>query len=303
MVRTQLTRCTTLAGGPALGYNHLQAASSEFQSTSSRGSQSSGTKFWVGSASTSSQATPFVRAPRRQVSGCKVPTNDGKATQSLRQCVEVRVPYVPPYIPCRSRNGTRSRRRPASQPTASVNGSIVSRYTTEAGKIGFVIIPDSHRDGENATEIEVDLADIYDYVTPAELERYEHHEWDLESERERERRRRKFERQLRAAYSAEEHFVNRPKRPLGRPRKEKSAAPNGPARFVAVHIPSPGKPVTRFPASTSSKAPSDVSQSPAIETTDTTSQPPSSASSEKATQDGNTHGRINHLYMTLLINL
>ncbi|KAL8965211.1 MAG: hypothetical protein Q9183_003970, partial [Haloplaca sp. 2 TL-2023] len=313
-----LTRGSTLAGGPALGYNHLQASPTELQSDSSRGALSSGQKPQVDSASTSPQTSLFLEAPRRQVSRCEVPTKKGKVTPSSRQCIEVRIPYVPPYVPCRSRHESRSRKRAASQPTPSANGAIVSRYTTEEGKIGFVVIPGSNGDGDNAAEIEVDLANIYDYVTPAELERYEHHEWDLESERERQRKQRKIERQFKAAYIAEEPLanrpkrhlgrprkrrslaeeplVNRPKRPPGRPRKRRSPAPDGPARFVAVHIPSPVKQPTRVSTSTSSTVPSDVAQPPASETIDTTPQPSTSVSSdEKGPHYGNIDKLINHL--------
>ncbi|KAL9026284.1 MAG: hypothetical protein Q9180_007508, partial [Flavoplaca navasiana] len=124
-------------------------------------------------------------------------------------------------------------------------------FTKEDGRIGFTIrVPsaDGTDDAANEEGFDVDLADIYDYVTPTELERYEHHELELEAEREAKRPkvgrpRKKFI--MSTEIMGEEIKV---KKPLGRPRKRPAPSDQNIRTshrprlvFAGVHIPSPLK--------------------------------------------------------------
>lgn len=175
--------------------------------------------------------------------------------------VEIQIPSVPRYVP-----NTELSKELADQKIAAVtladdsrNGIILSRFTTEDGKIGFTIRIRYANGAENSAdseEVDVNLANIYKYVTPTELERYEHHELELEAEREANRpkvgrpRKRSPGLILSTEIMGEEIKM---KKPLGRPRK-RPATPNQNIRtglakqtyqprlvFAGVHIPSPAK--------------------------------------------------------------
>ncbi|KAL8995826.1 MAG: hypothetical protein Q9169_004516 [Polycauliona sp. 2 TL-2023] len=138
------------------------------------------------------------------------------------------------------------------------NGSILSRFTREDGRIGFTVrIP--HTNGTGATtkdeEVEIDLANIYDFVTPEELERYEHHDIVLEDEREANRPKVGRPRKRSPGFIMSTEVMGQQikiKKPLGRPRKRprdsdqyntglagQTHRPR--STFAGVHIPSPVK--------------------------------------------------------------
>ncbi|KAL8899841.1 MAG: hypothetical protein Q9192_001367 [Flavoplaca navasiana] len=203
-------------------------------------------------------------SPRLSQTASSVPTKSqvpsrsslsSRSTTATSQLtlVEIQVPTVPRYIP-----NTKLPRELLEQKLAAVtlshdrrNGAILSRFTKEDGKIGFTIRVSFANDTDNAANEEafdVDLAKIYDYVTPAELERYEHHELELEAEREANRPkvgrpRKKFI--MSTEIMGEEIKV---KKPLGRPRKRPAASDQNIRTskrprlvFAGVHIPSPPK--------------------------------------------------------------
>ncbi|KAL8780917.1 MAG: hypothetical protein Q9213_006257 [Squamulea squamosa] len=165
------------------------------------------------------------------------------------------------------------------------NGAVVSRFTTEAGWIRFTVRTSSNANAAHFTErneVEVDLADIYDYVTPAELERYEHHEHELEAEREANRPKVGRPRKTSPNFTVSTEVMGqeiRMKKPLGRPRKHPVASHQNTRTnltkqtykpglaFAGVHIPSPIK-----PSQTSSTNPSNsISLSGSTSTTSTDS--------------------------------
>lgn len=164
------------------------------------------------------------------------------------------------------------------------NGTIISRFTTEDGRIGFTIATEpGGDDASSRQEIDVDLMDIYDHVTPAELERYEHHDWELESQREQNRR--KVGRPRKRVPSFDgfvgvDKAATKPKRPLGRPKK--SSVLSGRSAFAGVYIPSPVKTTERPPTSLSSRKTSLTSQSGSAQTLETSRQEFTSASSGTA---------------------
>lgn len=199
--------------------------------------------------------------------------------------IEIQIPHVPRYVP-----NTKLPEELDDQKIAAVtlandrrNGVILSRFTTDDGRIGFTIrLPYANGAEVSANgseisadmeEVDADLASIYDYVTPVELERYEHHEIELEAEREANRprvgrpRKRSPGLIISTEIMGEEIPMKRPlgrprkrpfmgeeikiKKPLGRPRK-RPAALNENTRtglaertheprlvFAGVHIPSP----------------------------------------------------------------
>ena len=199
--------------------------------------------------------------------------------------IEIQIPHVPRYVP-----NTKLPEELDDQKIAAVtlandrrNGVILSRFTTDDGRIGFTIRSPYANGAEvsangseisaDMEEVDVHLASIYDYVTPAELERYEHHEIELEAEREANRprvgrpRKRSPGLIISTEIMGEEIQMKRPlgrprkrpvmgeeikmKKPLGRPRK-RPAALNENTRtglaerthktrlvFAGVHIPSP----------------------------------------------------------------
>ncbi|KAI4219072.1 MAG: hypothetical protein LQ349_008466, partial [Xanthoria aureola] len=199
--------------------------------------------------------------------------------------IEIQIPHVPRYVP-----NTKLPEELDDQKIAAVTlandrryGIILSRFTTDDGRIGFTIrLPYANGAEVSANgseisadmeEVDVDLASIYDYVTPVELERYEHHEIELEAEREANRprvgrpRKRSPGLIISTEIMGEEIPMKRPlgrprkrpfmgeeikmKKPLGRPRK-RPAALNENTRtglaertheprlvFAGVHIPSP----------------------------------------------------------------
>lgn len=180
-----------------------------------------------------------------------------------RTLIEILIPSVPRYIP-----NTKLPRELLEQKLAAItldhdrrNGAILSRFTKEDGRIGFTIrVPCANGTEISADEegFDVDLARIYDYVTPAELERYEHHELELEAEREANKPKVGRPRKILIMSTEIMGKEIRVKKPLGRPRK-RSAASDQNIRatkrhrlvFAGVHIPSPLK-----TSQTTSKSPS-----------------------------------------------
>ncbi|KAL8757708.1 MAG: hypothetical protein Q9184_004137 [Pyrenodesmia sp. 2 TL-2023] len=173
--------------------------------------------------------------------------------------VEVQVPWVPPYVPAtRPARDVSYWRDDFSYHTArQLNGSVISRFTKDNGFISFTVKVGSE-DDKAGTVIDVDLAKIYDYVTPEELERFENLDWEEDIEREKNRpkvgRPRK---ELPNGGVSSTILPNTTKKPLGRPRKYplKAAGPvtQGQRRsgkhidsaFLGVHVPSPVKPGQR----------------------------------------------------------
>ncbi|KAL8953858.1 MAG: hypothetical protein Q9222_000304 [Ikaeria aurantiellina] len=139
--------------------------------------------------------------------------------------LQVLIPSIPRYVSLRGSQQQFANQldRSFTKPDDPRNGRIISRYLTEHGSIGFSIETDPSAvvDG-NIEKIGVALKNIYNYVTPAELERYEHHEWELEDEREKNRpkvgRPRKLSPYSRMSMAMVQDGI-KPKRPLGRPRK------------------------------------------------------------------------------------
>ncbi|KAL8706954.1 MAG: hypothetical protein Q9201_000002 [Fulgogasparrea decipioides] len=184
--------------------------------------------------------------------------------------VEVRVPYVPKYVPSVERPGDAmpGQLTAIDKPISGRYATIVSRFTKDNGDIGFIIHVGSNAkaSADGTDERIVDLVNIYDYVTPAELERFEHHEWELEYERERDRRRRKVGRPRKRLPTSEsasmDGVFSKFKKPLGRPRKTKrslkatspldqAARQSSRSTFAGVHISSPLKPCQTLSRSTS----------------------------------------------------
>ncbi|KAL8727093.1 MAG: hypothetical protein Q9166_006280 [cf. Caloplaca sp. 2 TL-2023] len=173
--------------------------------------------------------------------------------------VEIQVPHVPSYIPNNElpRELVDQKLAAITLPNDSRNGYVVSRYTTERGWIGFTVRtgPYSEQYVGDTREIDVDLADIYDYVTPAELERFEHNELEREAEREANRRKvgRPRKRSPSPAVSVSTELMGQKikgMKPLGRPGRppkhkatRKSQWPIHEARlsFAGVYVPSPVK--------------------------------------------------------------
>ncbi|KAL9577219.1 MAG: hypothetical protein Q9212_006505 [Teloschistes hypoglaucus] len=147
----------------------------------------------------------------------------------------------------------------------------------------FAIAPKQSSDleADEIPEIEVGLANIYKHVTPSELERFEHKEWEKDIEREG--RKRKVGRPRKNIQKPEPTHKGlgglgkamkpqKPKKPLGRPRKKPLAAIETPivkggdrvgSNFHAVLIQSPKKRQERdITNSSSSEPPNSSSQSP-----------------------------------------
>ncbi|KAL8921638.1 MAG: hypothetical protein Q9172_003886 [Xanthocarpia lactea] len=123
-------------------------------------------------------------------------------------------------------------------------------------------------------EVDVDLAEIYDYVTPAELERYEHRELELEVEREANRPKVGRPRKSPPGFSVSTEVMGQEikiKRPLGRPRKRPLTPGQNTRRglaqqihqprtaFAGVYIPSPVK--ASQTSSTKASKPTSISTS------------------------------------------
>ncbi|KAL8653413.1 MAG: hypothetical protein Q9226_003864 [Calogaya cf. arnoldii] len=201
-------------------------------------------------------------APKQSQDPSRSSSSTG-CTSAIRKhrLLEIRIPSVPHYVP-----NTELSKELVEQKLAAVtladdrrDGTILSRFTTEAGGVGFTVgihCANSAERSSDAEEIDVDLANIYCYVTPAELERYEHRELELDAEREANRpkvgrpRKRSPGIIISTEIMGEE---NRTKKPLGRPRKRPATSNDypqaGPAKrtrqprqvFAGVHIPSPVK--------------------------------------------------------------
>ncbi|KAL8749985.1 MAG: hypothetical protein Q9184_006595 [Pyrenodesmia sp. 2 TL-2023] len=173
--------------------------------------------------------------------------------------VEVQVPWVPPYVPAtRPARDVSYWRDDFSNHTArQLNGSVISRFTKDNGFISFTVRVGSE-DDKAGKVIDVDLAKIYDHVTPEELERFENLDWEEEIEREKNRpkvgRPRK---ELPTGGVSSAILPNTTKKPLGRPRKYplKAAGPvtqgqrdsgkHVDSAFLGVHVPSPVRPGQR----------------------------------------------------------
>ncbi|KAL8768316.1 MAG: hypothetical protein Q9209_005455 [Squamulea sp. 1 TL-2023] len=189
------------------------------------------------------------------------PSSHSTSITSQISYVQIRIPSVPTYTP-----NVRLPQRLVDQKIAALtvpndrrNGAVVSRFTTEDGWIRFTVrtgstIDEAHFADTN--EVEVDLADIYDYVTPAELERYEHHELELEAEREADRPKVGRPCKKSPGFTVSTQVMGqeiRMKKPLGRPRKHPVASHQNTRTnltkqkhkpglaFAGVHIPSPIK--------------------------------------------------------------
>ncbi|KAL9044901.1 MAG: hypothetical protein Q9214_001997, partial [Letrouitia sp. 1 TL-2023] len=105
--------------------------------------------------------------------------------------IEVQIPFVPKYLP---------RSNPPCQVIADFHDPslilddprslrfIRYRFTRENGTIGFVVGNMSKDTIAQDEDQEVDLTDILRYVTPQELQRYEHEDWKQEADRETNRR-------------------------------------------------------------------------------------------------------------------
>ncbi|KAL8941253.1 MAG: hypothetical protein Q9216_002356 [Gyalolechia sp. 2 TL-2023] len=141
------------------------------------------------------------------------------------------------------------------------NGSILSRYTKEDGTIGFTINTRpglGQATGDN-DEVDIDLAQIYEYVTPEELERYENHDWELEDERERNRPKLGRPRKTQQPPADMSNLTGTlmPKRSRGRPRKGPNKRQFGinagaASVFAGVHVASPvkaGEATSTYPTS------------------------------------------------------
>ncbi|CAO1601907.1 hypothetical protein XANCAGTX0491_005545 [Xanthoria calcicola] len=207
-----------------------------------------------------------TQSPNFSISSLSTRSTSAIAATCKPHLIEIQIPHVPRYVP-----NTKLPEELDDQKIAAVtlandrrNGVILSRFTTDDGRIGFTIrLPYANGAEVSANgseisadmeEVDADLASIYDYVTPVELERYEHHEIELEAEREANRPRvgRPRKRSPGLIISTEIMGEEIPmKRPLGRPRK-RPAALNENTRtglaertheprlvFAGVHIPSP----------------------------------------------------------------
>ncbi|KAL9027978.1 MAG: hypothetical protein Q9196_003579, partial [Gyalolechia fulgens] len=182
--------------------------------------------------------------------------------------IEVHIPWVPPYTPNIT---TPALPYPPPAAPGRCDGSVLSRHTREDGTIGFTVnIRNSPgaRTGDDG-EVDIDLAQIYEYVTPEELERYENREWELEDERERNKPKlgRPRKKQKPRADILDLNGGDKPKRRPGRPRKgpikrQLEANETTASAFVAVHVPSPVKPgeaTSTCPSSVSSRSTSKAS--------------------------------------------
>ncbi|KAI4197547.1 MAG: hypothetical protein LQ348_002140, partial [Seirophora lacunosa] len=153
----------------------------------------------------------------------------------------VLIQSVPPYVPTARCHDSAFQQAAAGAHLSNEhhNGSIIKRFSKDDGGIAFTVkLPDKGDIAGN--ELDVDLRDIYDYVSPAELERYENLDWELDDER---RRNRKKVGRPRKTLPSTLAMGQKPKRPLGRPRKYPIKTQDlGPADFAGVHIPSPLKP-------------------------------------------------------------
>lgn len=219
--------------------------------------------------------------------------------------VEIQIPSVPRYVP-----NTELSKELADQKIAAVtltddcrNGIILSRFTTEDGRIGFTIrirYADGAETSADSEEVDVNLPNIYKYVTSAELERYEHHELELEAEREANRpkvgrpRKRPPGLIISTEIMGEEIKI---KKPLGRPRK-RPATPNQNIRtglaeqtyqprlvFAGVHIPSPVKASQFLPIQSSKPTSSAASESASRDLFQTYSRDGSSAPGQEGTSE------------------
>ena len=147
---------------------------------------------------------------------------------------------------------------------------MVSRFIKDDGFIRFTVRIGVGV-GDSAEKIDVDLENIYDYVTPGELERFEHLDWEEEIEREKIRRKdgRPRKETLHGGLSYTIHQSAMMK-PLGRPRNY-SVNPASPfstaqgqrmlgkrvdSAFLGVHIPSPVVKAGRMTANVPSLDPS-----------------------------------------------
>ncbi|KAL8776033.1 MAG: hypothetical protein Q9194_003430, partial [Teloschistes cf. exilis] len=176
--------------------------------------------------------------------------------------VQIRIPFVAKYVPSyqRPRNPIQQIADP-ERGSNTPNGSIVARYTADDGGVIFAIVSKQSGDleADEIEEIEVRLANIYEHVTPRELERFEHKEWEKEIERESRRRKvGRPRRKIRSSMPAHEELedlekamkLQKTKKPLGRSRKKPSAAIRHPtvkggsrvvSNFQAVLIQSPNR--------------------------------------------------------------
>ncbi|KAL8656028.1 MAG: hypothetical protein Q9210_000516 [Variospora velana] len=158
--------------------------------------------------------------------------------------VVVLIQSIPAYTPtARPYESTFQHAAAATNPPPEHHHcSIIRRFSNQDGGIAFTL--QSRGEGDiPGHEIEVDLRNIYDYVSPAELERYENLDWERDDERRRNRP--KVGRPRKMALSGTTLTIshNKPKRPLGRPRKYPVVTKTqGPADFAGVHIPTPVKP-------------------------------------------------------------
>ncbi|KAL8672034.1 MAG: hypothetical protein Q9168_003486 [Polycauliona sp. 1 TL-2023] len=140
----------------------------------------------------------------------------------------------------------------------------LARFTTEEGRIGFAIrIPNDT--GVLADAEGIDLANIYNYVTPAELERYEHREIELEDEREAKRPKVGRPRKGSPGLIISTEIMGEQikiKKPLGRPRKRPRVSDQERPRlfFAGVQIPSPVKAEKPTSSTASELASRDLSQ-------------------------------------------
>ncbi|KAL8901335.1 MAG: hypothetical protein Q9207_005249 [Kuettlingeria erythrocarpa] len=167
--------------------------------------------------------------------------------------VEVQVPFVPPYVPANRPFRGAVHWQYDSHTAEQLKGSVISRFTKNDGLIGFTVRIGSDI-ADASDEVDVDLANVYDYVTPEELERFENLDWEKEIERDRNRP--KVGRPRKTLLNGGESptvLQNSTKRPLGRPRKhpikavgpvtkgQQRPAQDGDSAFLGVHIPSPAK--------------------------------------------------------------
>lgn len=186
------------------------------------------------------------------------PYDTDKCLPDSKSHIEVQVPYVPPYIPTGIVEETLDQLPPSTSPPARCrNGLVTSRFTKQDGLIGFAISFGSGagEGHDHNDKIYVDLPDIYNYVTPEELERFENVDWEREIELARNKPRVGRPRRTPPALgvlTAVPHRVSG--KPIGRPRKRPNDAADrnnvrsrrhwksrnhfGPD-FLGVYIPSP----------------------------------------------------------------
>ncbi|KAL8730992.1 MAG: hypothetical protein Q9181_004457 [Wetmoreana brouardii] len=220
--------------------------------------------------------------------------------------LEVRVPYVPKYVPSVEppRNAILGQLTAIDKPISGRHATIISRFTKNNGEIGFTIDAGfKTKAGVDGTdERDVDLVNIYDYATPAELERFEHYEWELQYERER--RKPKVGRPRKRLPTSDESasmdgVFTKFKKPLGRPRKTKRSlkavdSPDQAARrssraaFAGVHISSPLKP-NQMPSRATSPGSTAASLARSAESTKSSAHKSTSDMAEAPTRslDGN----------------